>query len=205
MKALLLVGSPRQKGNSAKLGNALLTELNSLGAETQTIYLAQSLKTWEKVAAGVAWTDLLVLSVPLYVDTLSAPATEALTRLADKAAGKKLAVIINCGYPEVSQNLTALRICQQFAREAGCEWVGALALSMGGYSFGKGLSRPVVKAMKLSAQALSQGQPIPERAVTLAARLPMPKWLYLLVLNRTFKRIVTKHGKAPIDARPYRD
>jgi len=204
MKALLMVGSPRQKGASRKLGNALLENLADCGLDTQAINLVHGLgESWAELEAAVASADLLILSFPLYADTLPAPTTAALVRLLPNLKGKQLAVIINCGFPEGYHNNTALKVCQQFAREAECKWMGALTLGMGGFSFGKGVARPVGKGMKLAAQALSQGMPIPDKAAKLASRLPMPKWMYLFVLNRTFKRIVGKHGKAPIDAQPY--
>lgn len=203
MKALLLVGSPRQ-GASWKLGNALLGQLADLGLETRALLLVENLgDSWPEAETAAAEADLIILSFPLYVDTLPALVTAALTRLAGQVKGKKLAVLINCGFPEVRHNETALKVCRQFAQKADCIWLGSLALSMGAFSFGKHLARPVRKGISLAAGALAQGQPIPGEAVRLAARTPMPKWLYLFVLNRTFRRIVRKYGNGQIDARPY--
>lgn len=203
MKALLLMGSPRE-GASLRLGRALLASLKEQGLATEEYYLVQGLtQGWGILESAVRQADLLILSSPLYVDSLPAPTIAALEALADKAAGKKMAAILNCGFPEPFHNTTALKICRQFARKAGCNWLGGISLSMGGFSLGKGLSRRVRISMKLAAQALAQGEMIPDRAVHLAARKPIPKWLYLLILNRVFRIVVRKHGKAPIDAMPY--
>ncbi len=203
MRALLLMGSPRE-GTSLRLGRALLAPLKEQGLATEEYYLVRGLtQGWGKLESAVERADLLILSSPLYVDSLPAPTIAALEVLADKAAGKKLAVILNCGFPEPFHNTTALKICRQFARRAGCTWLGGMVPSMGGFSLGKGLSRRVRISMGLAAQALARGEAIPDKAVHLAARKPIPKWLYLLILNGVFRRVVRKHGKAPIDAQPY--
>jgi len=203
MKALLMVGSPR-KGASWKLGNALIESLNQCGVETKSLSLVSSLKdSWSELEAAVAEADLLILSAPIYVDTLPAPTIAALERLEQIASGKQLAVILNCGFPEGFHNDTAMQVCQQFAREAKCAWLGGLVLSMGGFSFGKGVTKSVGQGFVLAAKALAKGEAVPGKAIKLAERLPMPKWAYLMVLNRTFKKINRKHGKAPLDAKPY--
>lgn len=205
MRALLLIGSPR-KGASWKLGSALLETLAASGMETEAIFLSKGLKSsWQEVEAAVQNADLLILSAPLYVDTLPALAMEALTKLRGKAAGKGLTILLNCGFPEPAQNETAMEICRQFAREANCRWLGGLAFSMGGFSFGKGPSRRAKNAFFLAAGALARGNPVPEDAVKIAARPPMRKWLYLMILNKMFRRINRKHGKMPLDAQPYRN
>ncbi|MTI96952.1 MAG: NAD(P)H-dependent oxidoreductase [Firmicutes bacterium] len=204
MKALLLVGSPRQKGASWKLGTALLKELSECGLETESLHLAFCTgEAWGEAERSIASADLLILSLPVYVDSIPAPAIAALERLVDRVQGKWLAVVLNCGFPEGNHNNTALKICRQFAREAGCRWLGGLALSMAGFSFGSGPSRRVARAMAIAAPALAQGEPVPKRAVKLAAKRPMPKWLYLAVLNWNFRKVAAKRGKAPINHQPY--
>ncbi len=206
MKALLLVGSYRSKGASWRLGTALLEALDAAGFTTETANLVHSLgepEAWSRLEAAVAAAELLVLSCPVYIDTLPAPTTAALIRLADRVGGKGLVVILNCGFPEVYHNAAALEVCRQFARESDCRWLGRLALSMGGFAPGGGVSAPVRWALRLAAGALARGRPVPGLAVRLAAVRPMPGWLYRLVLNRQFRRVNQQHGRAPIDARPY--
>lgn len=204
MKALIMIGSPR-KGASWKLGKAMAEHLTAQGIETDSIQLIKNLgDTWPELEAAVNEADLLILSIPLYVDTLPALTMSALTGLKDKVTGKGLAVLINCGFPEPHHNDTALEVCRQFALEARCTWLGGMALSMGGFSFGKGVSRRVNRAFRLAATAIGQGKGIPEASISLTAKTPMSKWLYLLILNKTFRTVNRKHGKAPIDAKPYR-
>ncbi len=204
MKALLLVGSPRLRGRSAFLGSALARHLKAQDVEVLSLNLVEQHKdSWQQVAAALADAELIILSAPIYVDTLPAPATAFLEKFADRFAGKNLAALLNCGYPERYHNDAALAVCQQFARQSGCMWLGGLTVGMGGISLGKGVSRSLNKGMEMAAQAMAQGQPIPVKAADYAARPAVPHGAYAYVLNRNFRRINKKHGKAPLDARPY--
>jgi hypothetical protein len=74
--------------------------------------------------------DPVSLAYPLYVDSLPAPVTEALERIAvyrpvtGRANGQRLVAVANCGFPEAEHNRAPLSICQQFARQAGFDWAG---------------------------------------------------------------------------------
>jgi multimeric flavodoxin WrbA len=141
-RALLLVGSPKaRKSTSYSLGGYLFEQLSARDIRTETIYLHTALHSPEKTQAlldAVDAADLVTLAFPLYVDALPAPAIEALERIAlhregrDRSRRQLFAAIANCGFPEAYQTATALAICKTFARRAGFEWAGSLALGGGG-------------------------------------------------------------------------
>ncbi len=119
---------------------------------------------------------------------------------------------MNCGFPEASQNRTALAICRRFAAEAGFEWAGGLALGMGEAIGGRplkeagGMVRRIVKALDLAGDALALGHPIPEEAVRLMAKPLVPRWLYILMGNRGWKKRAANHGTTDaLNARPHED
>ena len=118
--------------------------------------------------------------------------------------------VMNNGFPEAVHSHTALGIARQFALETGHEWLGGLALGMGGAIDGKPLAkkgrmvRNLSKALDLSAAALDRGQPVPAEAVDLMARPLMPTWLYTAVGNWGWKRQAKKNGvREKIMVRPY--
>ena len=90
-KALLLVGSPKPgESTSASLGAYLLEELEKRGVATQSLHVTKAVRNEESVEellAAAASADLVVLSFPLYVDCLPAPATCALELVAAARAG----------------------------------------------------------------------------------------------------------------------
>lgn len=192
-RALLLVGSPRGRhSTSAVLGTYLLNRLREVGLETakvQEVRSAESQEGFEAFLPDLEQADLLILSFPLYVDTLPAIATRFLERLAESRIAdpesKRLVAIANCGFPEAWQNDTALAICRKFAGEMGLKWAGGLALGGGTAIDGRplealgGLMRNVRQALDLAAVALAAGHPVPRKAVDLMAKPFMPAWAYL--------------------------
>jgi hypothetical protein len=135
-QALLLIGSPRGfKSNSKLLGGYLLGKLGS-GYEAEELHIQAAMRSetaraqmLEKVSAS----DLLILALPLYIDSLPASVIAALELIAkqrkdDSSKNQRMVAIVNSGFPEASQNNTALAICRRFAAEADIEWAGGLGL-----------------------------------------------------------------------------
>lgn len=202
-KTLLLVGSPRtRKSTSHALGSYLFEKLSAQNIETKTIHIHTSIRSQERMKnllEAVETADLVLLAFPLYVDSLPAPTIEALERIAaHRTSGpgtdphqtqrQLFAVIANCGFPEAHHNETALAICANFARQAGFNWAGSLALGAGeGMVHGVPLNEldgrvtPLKKALDLAAEALAQGEPIPDEAQKLWAKPFIPGWIYRLV------------------------
>jgi len=225
-KALLLAGSPKGKaGTSYALGRYLLRKLENAGMEIEETAVSAALQSTESLHGFHKATDaadLVLVSFPLYVDQLPAPLIQALELVAERRKGRpsvspaagplvqKLAVIVQCGFPETIQNQPAVGIMRQFAREAGFEWAGALAMGMGGAVGRKplekagGVVRNVVKALDLAAISLAGGGNVPEEAAALMAKPLMPKWFYVFMANHSMKRRLRKNGagKRAYD-RPY--
>jgi len=196
--ALLLIGSAKPTGSSTSeaLGNYLALRLQERGIATTTMHVARALRTEERSAtllAAVDAADIVILTFPLYVDSLPYLVTQALERIAADRTGQTrerrplFLAIANCGFPEAVHNTTALAICRQFADEAGCAWAGGLALGEGGAISGRpliaagGMAHNVVAALDRAAAALAAGQPVPEEVATLMARPLIPAWAYMLM------------------------
>jgi len=197
-RALLLVGSPRTlKSSSNFLGGYLFEQLSAQSIQTETVYLHTVLRSPEKMSAlfeALDAADLVMLAFPLYVDSLPAPVIEALERIAahrqdpEKARPVLFAALANCGFPEAVHNATALAICQVFARQAGFTWAGSLSLGAGeglvrgaDLKMAGGPAIPIKKSLEMAAQALAQGDGIPQAAAGLLARPVIPAWLYRLI------------------------
>ncbi len=218
-RALLLVGSPRAESTSESLGTYLLDRLGERGFEGETIRVRAALRSEERkveLLRAVDESDLVVFAFPLYYDALPAAVTRALEYISKvrkaggAATGPQLAVIVNNGFPEASQNEIALAICRRFAQETGFEWAGGLALGGGGSVGGKPLKelggrvRNAMEALDLAATALADGRPIPQEAVELIAKQSVPGWLYRLFGNLGWLLQARKNGiLRRLRARPY--
>jgi multimeric flavodoxin WrbA len=204
-KALLLVGSPRgiDRSTSGRLGGRLLDALKERGFETDKLHVhavVRSPADTERALAAVAWADLVVLSLPLYVDSFPAPVITLLERIAEQRVGAgrtQILLIIQCGFPEKEQNATALAIAERFAAEAQWDWLGGLAF--GGMETHGDSATDV---LALVAVAIAEGKPIPE----VAPKKIMPAWLYRFGGNIMWRREAKKNGvAAKLRARPYAD
>ncbi|MCB9110228.1 MAG: NAD(P)H-dependent oxidoreductase [Anaerolineales bacterium] len=215
-KAVLLVGSPRtRKSTSASLGTYLFEQIKSRGVETEIIQIYTSINSPQKSQAmidAVNNADLTVLAFPLYVDSLPAPVIAALEKISANRSGgnSKFAAVANCGFPEAHHNDAALAICAEFASQNGFEWLGSLALGGGeGLVHGTPLNEmsgpaiPIKKSLEIAAEALSNGQPIPQSARDLLAKPVIPNWLYKMFGGFGWKQSAKKYGVKDLSSRPY--
>ena len=208
-RAVLLVGSPRtKKSTSASLGGYLFEQLRTSGIETQTIQIYTSLYSQERMMgllAAIDQADLVVLAFPLYVDSLPAPVTAALEKIAahrkDIQSPIRFAAIANCGFPEAKHNETALAIAAEFARQTGLIWMGGLALGAGeGIVHGiplnelDGRAIPLKGALDLAAETLACGNSIPQTARDSLAKPVIPNWMYTLQGRFGWRQSAKQYG-----------
>jgi len=209
-RALLLVGSPKtRKSTSNSLGGYLFEQLSARSIQTETIYLHTVLRSHAKMQAlleAVDAADLVTLAFPLYIDSLPAPVIEALERIAAHRQGRDpshrqlFTAIANCGFPEAHHNATALAICETFAQQAGFEWAGSLALGGGEMINGAALAQAggaailIRKVLDLAAEALAQGQAIPQAARDRLAKPVIPHWAYRLLGGLRWNRDAKGYG-----------
>ncbi len=219
-RALLLVGSAKKpRSTSECLGNHMMTRLGEQGCETESLFIHRSHRSrqqLDQLLEAVDRCDLLVLAFPLYIDSLPALLTRTLELIASRRSGgehdghKRLVAIVNNGFPEAEQNEVALRICRRFASEAGFEWAGGLALGGGEAINGRpltevrGMTRNVITSLDLAADALAEGEPVPDRAVRLMARRIIWSRVYAWIGTRGWRRRAATHDAAErLDDRPY--
>jgi len=206
-RALILVGSPRgiDRSTSGRLGSHLLAALEERGFIVEKVHVHTAVRSAEGIEdalAAIARADVVLLFAPLYVDSFAAPVIALLETIAGRRAGRvRLFALVQCGFPEGAQNETALALLEQFAAEAGWEWLGGLA-------FGGGVNRTPFprQALDLVAEAISAGGPIPDQAFALVGRDPIPAWLYRIVGNWMWRREAKGFGASRrLRARPYAD
>jgi multimeric flavodoxin WrbA len=209
-RALLLVASPKASNSTSEsLGTYLLEKLANSGFVTQTAHVQTLMRSdagQQAMLELVKASDLIILSFPLYVDSLPAAAIKALEHIAqgqremNTSKKHRLVAIVNNGFPEASQNSTAIAICKQFASEANFEWAGGLGLGGGGAIGGKPLkqvgsiARNARKALDLAAADLLEDKPVSKEAANLMAKQLVPKWLYLAIGNRSWKQQAKAFG-----------
>ncbi len=219
-KALLLVGSPKgEKSNSASLGNYLISKLEKSGMITETGFIYRMVNREEKIKElfqMINNADLIILSFPLYVDSLPAPVIKAMELIKeerDKLERKKsqnFIAICNNGFPEASQNLTALQICRLFSKDCGFVWKGGITIGGGAAINGVPLTergsmvRHIINGLDIAAKALKDGKEIPQDALDLTSKEFIPPSLYRTIGNLGWKQQARKYGvRKKIKDKPY--
>jgi len=217
-RAVLLVGSPRTKrSTSASLGGYLFEQLKGYGVETETVQIHTSLYSKERMNAlykAIDQSDLAVLAFPLYVDSLPAPVTAALEKIAlhcKASSSIRFAAIANCGFPGAEHNNTALAICCEFARQNGFAWMSGLSLGAGeGIVHGvplqemDGRAIPLKQSLELAADALASGNPIPQSAQDLLSKPVIPNWMYTLMGRYGWRAQAKQYGmEKELKRQPY--
>lgn len=219
MNALILIGSPKgRKSASFTLASKLAEGLREHGASVSEDMVHAGMRTEEgtgRLLDAVDGSDLIVLAFPLYVDSLPAPLTQLLERVAERRARivapgtPRLAAVVQCGFPEAHQCDTAVGICRLFAERTGMRWAGALAMGMGGSIGGDirelpGGGRNILEALNMTAESLAKGCDVPPEATTLFAKPLMPLWVYTLFGNMGWRVQMRKNkARSPLAYRPY--
>ena len=218
--AVLLIGSPKRfSSSSASLGQYFLEGLKKNNIETSKLHIHSVLKNLDKkkkMLLDIEKADLIILSFPLYVDTLPAKVIELLSILDDNekfvnsAENKFIIAISNSGFPESSQNEIALTVVKNFAEKTGVKWLGGIAVGMGASIAGRPLKelgsmfKDLTLGLELAAADTAKAEMISKEALDkLNKPLISQKWLYLLIGNvgwiiDAFKnKVVTKLNNKP--------
>ncbi len=219
MNAFLLVGSPKgRKSASYLLGSMLAEGIRKRGAAVSEEMVHEGLRSEDGTARlldSVDAADLVIFAFPLYIDSLPAPFTLLLERIAERRAriaptgSPRLAVVVQCGFPEAHQCGTAVGICRLFADRTGMRWAGALAMGMGGSVGGDpgkmpGGGKNLLAAIDMASESLANGGAIPEAATALFAMPLMPRWMYTLIGNLGWRMQLRKNkARRPFSYRPY--
>jgi hypothetical protein len=213
--ALLLLGSPKgEKGSSASLGNYLGEKLRAGGVAVETAAAYRLAADRAALAAKFGNADLVLVSFPVYWDTLPSGLTEVFLALMEPGAKpddrkRYLAAVCNCGFPDSSNCLGALRAVELFGQKMGMEFLGGVAIGMGGVlGQGKlediGLFRKNLPRLDRVAAHLAKGERVPPDVMEALGKPIAPAFLYMMLGNMNFNKIAKKNGaRHRMDARPY--
>jgi len=218
-KIVLLIGSPKRNGGtSASIGNFILSKLQQAGITLETHHVGKAVRKeekWNLLVKAVDGTGIVILSFPLYWDSLPSHLIEALERLhahrkeIETKNAPKLYVVVNNGFPETWHNEVAITMCRRFAKEAGFKWQGALNIGGGGAINEKpleetgGMTIRLRETLEMAAAAMAKGEPTPKEVEARLEKQLYPSWVTLFT-NFGWRRQAKKKGaKYPLRARPY--
>lgn len=232
--ALLLIGSPKIKAlsTSAVVGNYLLERLRKNSWTTKSITFGQDLlyeAGRNNLCSAVDKAEIIIIVFPLYVDSLPFLTTRALeiiysyNKIISRKSSKRVLAVVHSGFPEAYQNTVALTICRNFVIQCGMSWAGGLAMGGGEalelYRLPKYFStlscsflHHIMCSLNMTAAALAEERPIPQKAIRLIAQTPLPfisfdiwRFFFTRKGSRLWKKKAAENGVTPelMFARPY--
>lgn len=209
--ALYINGSTRPgKTTSDSIARFMISQFEPMGVAGHRYQVSELIRhpeTFDTVVQILRDTDLLIMVIPLNVDSLSYPTILLMERLAalkDTGLfnGKKMAGIVHSGYPEHTQRQPSIDICHCFSEEMGMEWLGGIGF--GGTSLIGGrdlqtvgfLTKGMRKTLSEMVFDLAGGQPLSAKTIKMSKKsvLPIPTTILCWMINRMVSKQMKEKG-----------
>lgn len=220
MKVLLLVGSPsKEHSTSNSIGQYLVSNLRKHNYTDRTICIYDALKTdagCKEMTGFFNESDVIILSYPLYVDSLPANCIKALEQITEErrkiSCNRKQTFVAvgNCGFYEKKQIENSLNVCRFFAKENNLHWQGGIAVGGGPQLQGKelvsmgGITKGLRQGLDMVSDSILKGTDAPMNKVNELTNPPEPEFLYRMIANWGFKQGAKKNGTLKnINDKPY--
>jgi len=208
---VVLVGSPKgiERSKSAQLAKEVLRLFSADEWDQEWVHAHAAVRDageHDRLLELCDRASLILLTTPLYVDSLPAPATSALQAILDHRAihetpkHVRFAALLNCGFLEPHHNVTCLRVCETFSQQAGLEWMGGMMLGSAGAT-----NKRILEGLHTAGSSLASDLAVPQIVYETLGKPIMPRWLYILGGNFMWRRFAKRNGVTPKDlkARPY--
>ncbi len=122
MNILMLCGSPRsKKSNSAYIMNALYQKLKNSNKIISSY--VTSPRAVDMICKNIQHADALIITFPLYVDGIPSRLLDVMRSIEKNVSGKNLNctlyAVVNCGFYEAKQTLTAHEILCNWSVKCG--------------------------------------------------------------------------------------
>lgn len=203
-KVVLLNGSMRcQSGNSAKLARRLAGQLKR---SAEIVNLRDHLGDLPRLLDALEGASDVVLCTPLYLDGLPSQVIRFMeaARREYQGPSKRIYVLANMGLYESKQLVNLFSAVRQWCDVMGFDYGGSLGISaselvgvlMQHLPFGVGFTRHAARGMKRLANAIDQEKAMDD---IYAEPFAFPRWLYIWIANRGWKRMARANGIQPED------
>lgn len=125
----LISGSPKPKNSNS------LYFLKNISRKLDDYKLFElKHKKYEDILENIKKSDTIIFAFPLYVDSPTSITLAFLDYIIDKKIkfeNKLIYVVINCGFREGEQNITALSIIKSWCKKVNATYCGALLIGAG--------------------------------------------------------------------------
>jgi hypothetical protein len=217
-KIVLLNGSPKGRGGtSGSFGDYILSKIPQEGISKETFHVGKSVRKeekWNLLVQSVKDADTIILTFPLYWDSLPSHLIKGLEKLhiqkEELGKAQNFYTIVNNGFPEPWHNEIAIEICKCFAKKMNYKWQGALNIGGGAAVGGRpldqtgGMTYKLRETLDMAAKVIDQGKPIPSEVKDRLSKPLYPPWINLVFGGMGWRRQAKKKGaKTSLRSKPY--
>jgi len=179
----IINGSPKPQNSNSKYF------LREIFKEDKIYELKKD--NYDEIIQNINNTNIIVLSFPLYVDSPPSITLKFLDYIIDENINlkeKKLYLIINCGFKEGEQNITARNIIKNWCRKTHIEYMGSLLIGSGETQRKKRhkiISYPTTKKLKKLKNKISKKEKFTDEITTISI---IGNKLYCFIANNWWTR-----------------
>lgn len=218
-KIVVLNGSPKGRGGSSgSIGDYILSKIPQEGISKETFHVGKSIRKeekWDNLTQSVKNADTIILTFPLYWDSLPSHLIKGLEKLYSQkdelGKAQNFYTIVNNGFPEPWHNEIAIEICKCFAKKMNYKWQGALNIGGGAAVDGKplentgGMTLKLRETLEMAARAVASSKPIPKEVKDRLSKPLYPPWINILFGGIGWRHQARKKGaKTSLRSKPYK-
>lgn len=196
MKIMLLNGSPKKEGSASGI---ILASLRERIGKTHECFLCHAARQdKQEIMRVLCGANAMVVAFPLYVDGIPSHLLRLLDEMwheiADAAPSLRVYAIVNNGFYEGRQNITALEMMRNFCDRAGLVWGQGVAVGAGGMTGAASIGHGPMKNLGLALDRLSKHILNGETSEDNVFEPNFPRFLYKAAAHMGWKSQARKNG-----------
>lgn len=182
-RILLLNGSPKYKDSASEKYLNMVYDYLDDNYYVEEINMLKVTKTTKKIVEN---SDILIISTPLYVDSLPSHVLRFLIEISSLNLKNKLVYVIsNCGFHEGINNIVLMDIVKNYCLRNEMQFMGGLGIGGGPVAYNKhGYTRNIHKEIKELSNKINYRLPYKN----FYTHLSIPKTIYKWVANIAWYR-----------------
>lgn len=151
----------------------------------------------DKIVSNIQKSNIIILAFPLYVDSPTSIVLKFLDYIYDKKINledKQLYVVINCGFREGSQNITALNIIKRWCDKVNISYCGSLLIGAGeivGKKHYRFICREALKKLNHFSKVIKKGEKCDDLVTTMDI---LNNKIYCFLANRNWSKSGKKNN-----------
>lgn len=222
IKIVCVVGSTRAKQTTSEsIIDYLIGTLNIKNGTYEKIIAHKLIKNSAKFNTfmkSLYMSDVFIICSPMYLDCLPYPLTALLEKIKENAEkaklyNKRVIAIIHSGYLKPVHREVALKICENFAQQLKMHWQGGIGFGGTSIIGGEDLKKIgfytkfIRKSLDMISIAIKCNQDIPEKAISISHKspIPLPRKILIPLINIKMRREAKNYGITNLYVRPYEE